>query len=131
MKYYSTQLNSPKTSFREALFSGLAPDGGLYMPDTIPQRSIGSFSESYLYYELAVQMIAPFVGNEMNETELADICEAAFSFSVPLVKLDEHYHILELFHGPTLAFKDFAARFMAKTMEHFMKQKAAKLTILE
>jgi len=130
MEYYSTGLKSPNVFFKDALFSGLAPDGGLYMPTSIPQLSLDTLNSKISYPELAFKMIMPFIGNAISNEKLDEICNSAFNFSVPLVKLDDNFYILELFHGPTFAFKDFAARFMARMMEHFMNTETVKRTIL-
>ena len=130
MQYFSTNKYSSEVSFREALFTGLAPDGGLYMPLDYPKFKMDSFSEDLSYPELANCLILPFIGDDIPSTTLSKICEKAFSFSVPIVKLNDNFQILELFHGPTFAFKDFAARFMAQTMSYYMEQETVKLTIL-
>ncbi len=130
MRYYSTNGQAPLVSFREALFNGLAPDGGLYLPETIPVLGQSFFETEHSYPELAAEMIRPFVSNEITVGELDDIAESAFSFSVPLVEVAPDINILELFHGPTMAFKDFAARFMARIMACFMRDMKLELTVL-
>lgn len=130
MQYYSTHMKSDLVSFREAIFQGLAPDGGLYMPLLIPSQSVRLFTKELPYSKLAAQLIAPFVEDEIPENILNEICESAFSFPVPVVKLDHKKFVLELFHGPTLAFKDFAARFMARSMAFFMENESKERTIL-
>lgn len=116
--------------FRDALFQGLAPDGGLFMPESFPALRIGYFNSNLTYPELAVGMIHPFVEDDLSHTQLTDICETAFDFPVPIIELNANDSVLELFHGPTLAFKDFAARFMARTMSCFMENENQELTIL-
>jgi len=116
--------------FREALFNGLAPDGGLYMPDTIPHLGKDYFQSDLIYPELAMGMIHQFAKDDLSKNQLTDICESAFDFPLPITELNETDSVLELFHGPTLAFKDFAARFMARTMSHFIKNENQELTIL-
>lgn len=120
MKFYSTNKESEPTDFRNALLRGLAPDGGLFMPEKF--TSAKNFNEA----------IAKFVN--IPSEELKQIIDDAFNFPVPLVKLDENLYILELFHGPTLSFKDFGARFMARVMNYFvnenLKSQNEKLNII-
>lgn len=130
MKYYSTNFKTDKVSFEEALFQGLAPDGGLYMPESFPTFSAEFFNSNWEYPELATELIAPFVECEIDKKSLLNICNSAFDFPIPLIDLEQNIHILELFHGPTFAFKDFAARFMARTMQFFMKNKNVERTVL-
>ncbi len=114
MKYYSTGGEAPKVSFRRALLNGLAPDGGLYMPEDLPAREIDGLS----FPERAAQALAGFVPSR----GLLKICHSAFDFQVPLRELSNNLFVLELFHGPTLSFKDFGARFMARQMSVALKQ---------
>ena len=107
--------------FKDALFQGLAPDGGLYMPEIIPHLGTDFFQSDLSYPELAVGMIHPFTKDDLTHAQLSNICESAFDFPLPIKELNESDSVLELFHGPTLAFKDFAARFMARTMSHFLE----------
>ncbi|MBC8197961.1 MAG: threonine synthase [Candidatus Marinimicrobia bacterium] len=130
MKYFSTNLISENASFKDALFNGLAPDGGLYMPVEIPELNNNLFNSNMSYPELATEIIHPFVENEISKNTLINICESAFNFPIPLIQLDDHLQILELFHGPTFAFKDFAARFMARTMQFFMEKEKMERTVL-
>jgi len=112
------------------LFHGLAPDGGLYMPETIPHLGTDFFKSDLSYPELAVGMIHPFTKDDLTRAQLTDICELAFDFPLRIKELNETDSVLELFHGPTFAFKDFAARFMARTMSFFLENKDNELTIL-
>jgi len=130
MRYYSTNGQSGPTSFREALFQGLCPDGGLYLPEEIKVLNPDVFKSVLTYSELATQMIQQFVENEINNSQLEQICQSAFNFETPLIPVSNQINVLELFHGPTLAFKDYAARFMAKIMEHFHQSENNELTIL-
>ncbi len=111
---------------------GLAADGGLFLPERIP-----SFSKSFLenlralsFKEIGYQTAKLFVGDEISESKLHEIIERSIDFPAPVVDLDNQLHVLELFHGPTLAFKDFGAQFMARTMEHFVKDDNRELVIL-
>ncbi len=130
MHFYSTKDPSSTVGFKDALFQGLAPDGGLYMPESIPVLSSDYFNSNLTYPELAIGMIHPFVEDNLSHAQLTDICVSAFDFPIPIIDLNESDSVLELFHGPTLAFKDFAARFMARTMSHFLENENQELTIL-
>jgi threonine synthase len=130
LRFYSTNNQSHFVGFQEALFQGLAPDGGLYLPESLPEIwdkiALGTFS----YPELAYEILHPFVQKEISKSALIDICEKAFSFDVPIINIKDHNFLLELFHGPTCAFKDFAARFMSRTMEYFLQFEQKELTVL-
>ena len=130
MRFYSTKGNAISVGFKDALFHGLAPDGGLYMPETIPHLGIDFFKSDLSYPELAVGMIHPFTKDDLTHAQLTDICELAFDFPLRIKELNKTDSVLELFHGPTFAFKDFAARFMARTMSYFLKNNDNELTIL-
>lgn len=132
MHYFS--LNNPdvKASFKEAVVNGIAPDKGLYFPSEIPLL-LHDFIENLAQLsnqEIAFQLIKPFVNNEIPDNELKKIADETLSFDFPLVKLDEKRYILELFHGPTLAFKDVGARFMARCLGYFNKNNPQKVTVL-
>ena len=120
MQYFSTKERSAAVSFKEALFKGLAPDGGLYLPESIPEFDLDFFNSGLSYPELACEMIDPYVSGDISTAELAKITKSAFTFDIPLIFLNDKLGVLELFHGPTLAFKDIAARFMARCMEHLL-----------
>lgn len=130
MQYYSTNNNSRLVGFRDALFQGLAPDGGLYLPENIPNLWNNVKYKDVSYPELAFEILHPYVDGEISKSSLEDICQNAFSFSVPVNEIKKDHYILELFHGPTLAFKDFAARFMARSMEYFLNNNSKELTVL-
>jgi threonine synthase len=132
MKYRSTLHQSPEVSLRDAVLRGSAPDGGLYMPVDIP-RLKKDFLEglpSLTFPEIAQVIGALFAGDEIPPRILTKIVTEAFNFPVPLITLSERLHILELFHGPTLAFKDFGARFMARMMEYFVQESGKELTVI-
>ena len=125
MKYRSILNDKNLVSFSEALFQGLANDGSLFVPNEIPNYNV---KKKYVsYFNLAQDIIYPFVKENINLNELKKICVESFNFEVPLKKLDDNIYILELFHGPTLAFKDFAARFLARSFSLLNKN---KLTVL-
>lgn len=118
MRFASTRQKAPEDSFSEAIVNGIAPDGGLYLPTEWPQADLKSFGEASDLPGIAARFIAPFIAGDRLESKLPDITRDAFDFPAPLVPLtkDERLGVLELFHGPTAAFKDFGARFLAATM---------------
>ena len=98
MRYFSTNQQSRAVGFKEALFNGLAPDRGLYIPESIPEFDPAFFGSEMTYCELAAEMIQPFVSENISSAELMDICNAAFTFDIPLVCLIDDIYVLELFH---------------------------------
>ena len=130
MQFVSTRNKAPKVSASEAILQGLAPDGGLYVPESFPSLENLHIHEISSYPELAYEVLAPFFEGDVLKNELAEICMDAFNFPVPLVQIKEHQTVLELYHGPTAAFKDFGARFLASSMEKLLKKQSRKLTIL-
>jgi threonine synthase len=126
MKFYSLNKKSPLVSFKEATILGQAPDKGLYFPEHIPVFDPVFFSEieNMTDEEIAFQSIHPYVGNEIPENELRRIVKETLNFPIPLVKLEVNIFSLELFHGPTLAFKDVGARFMSRCLGFFIRQAA-------
>ena len=123
MKYYSLRHQSPPVDFRTATITGQAPDGGLYFPETIPKfsadfrRELRGLSKA----TVAQHVMRPYVGSTIPEADLQLICAEAVDFAFPLVPVREGVASLELFHGPTLAFKDVGARFMSRCLGHFAK----------
>lgn len=132
MKYYSLNNKSHHVSFQEAVIQGLAPDRGLYFPETISKLPQSFFDkiENLSNVEIAFEAIKQFVGTEIPEAELRQILVATLSFDFPLVKVDDNIFALELFHGPTMAFKDVGARFMSRCLAYFNKDKEVKNTVL-
>jgi threonine synthase len=132
MKYYSTNKQSPIVDFKEATIKGQAPDKGLYFPEVIPQvdknliNDIANFSNE----EIAFRVIKSYVGNSIADEKLFQIVRETVNFPIPLVKVNDTISSLELFHGPTLAFKDIGARFMSRCLGHFVKDDARKVTVL-
>ena len=117
MKFVSTRSHSPAVSFGTALTQGLAPDGGLYTPEQWPTLPLSAFDGASTLPEVASVMLRPFVDGEAIAGELAAITREAFDFPAPLVPVTgDRLSVLELFHGPTAAFKDFGARFLAACM---------------
>src|ERR1700687_5516146 len=132
MKFRSTFPHHPEVSLRDAVLHGSAPDGGLYMPAEPPPLPRG-FSDrwrSLSFPELASEVGALFLGDDIPPGALTEIVTCALDFPVPLISLTERLHILELFHGPTLAFKDFGARFMARLMAYFVRESGQQLTVI-
>jgi len=132
MKYYSLNNKAIKVSFQEAVIQGLAPDKGLYFPETISQLPQSFFDEieSLSNEEIAFKAIQQFVGEEIPEAELKQIIAETLSFDFPLIKVEENIYSLELFHGPTMAFKDVGARFMSRCLAYFNRDKNQKNTVL-
>ncbi|MEN9981372.1 MAG: hypothetical protein RL542_1159, partial [Bacteroidota bacterium] len=121
MKYYSLNHNAPKVSFEEAVIQGLASDRGLYFPENIKPLSTEFFDtiENASNEEIAFQAIQQFVGDEIPETELRAIIKETLCFDFPVVEVEKGIYSLELFHGPTMAFKDVGARFMSRCLGYF------------
>ncbi|MCL4550679.1 MAG: threonine synthase [Bacteroidetes bacterium] len=132
MKYFSTRDRNSFVSFRDAVMHGLASDGGLFLPEEIPSfpKSFWESLHSISFQEIGYQTAKLFIGDEISEPKLQEIIQRSINFPAPLVNLNDQMHVLELFHGPTLAFKDFGAQFMARTMEHFVKDDNRELVIL-
>jgi threonine synthase len=132
MFYYSLNKQSPRVDFREATINGQAPDKGLYFPQIVPVLPNDFISEikSYSKAEIALQVIQPYVGDTIPQKELRRIVEETIDFKFPLVPINESISALELFHGPTLAFKDVGARFMSRCLGYFMKNINKKVTVL-
>lgn len=124
MNYYSLNKQSPVASFKEATILGQAPDKGLYFPERIPQldKDLISNIENISNEEIAFRVIHPFIGTEIKEDELFRIVTETINFPIPLVPVTENISSLELFHGPTLAFKDIGARFMSRCLGYFVNQ---------
>ncbi|MDP3685150.1 MAG: threonine synthase, partial [Ignavibacteria bacterium] len=131
MKFYSTNNKQMQVSFREAVLKGIADDGGLFMPNEIPklQESFFKNIEKYSFQEIGVEVAKLFI-DDINEIDLRRIINKAISFPAPLVQLSENISILELFHGPTLAFKDFGAKFLANLIEFYLKDEEKETLIL-
>ena len=132
MLYHSTNHISSKVDFKEATIKGQAPDKGLYFPETIPQlqKNFIDNIDKYSKEEIAFNVIQPYVGNVIPKNELERIVTETINFDFPLVKVEENIFSLELFHGPTLAFKDVGARFMSRCLGYFVKNQNKKITVL-
>jgi threonine synthase len=132
MRYFSTNRNSPSVTFREAVELGQPRDRGLYFPSEIPQLAadflvrVRDMSND----EIAFEMIRPYVAGEISDDELFQICAETVNFPFPLVEITPGIYALELFHGPTLAFKDVGARFMSRCLRFFSKERSKKTLII-
>ena len=132
MLYFSTNNQSPKVNFRDATIKGQAPDKGLYFPETIPvmEKEFIAGIDKLSKEEIACRVIRPYIGNEIPKNELERIVAETIYFDFPLRKIDQHIFSLELFHGPTLAFKDVGARFMSRCLGYFVKNFNKQITVL-
>ncbi|WOK38088.1 threonine synthase [Sphingomonas sp. C3-2] len=137
MRYISTRGSAPALGFEDVTLTGLASDGGLYVPEAWPSMSRDDIAAlaGLSYVETAVRVMAPFVGDALTEDELRELCTQAYGrFSVdsvtPLVQLDHQQWLLELFHGPTLAFKDVALQLLGLLFEKFLSKRDTHVTIV-
>lgn len=137
MRYQSTRGAAPLLGFRDVTLAGLASDGGLYVPEAWPQFSRDDIAAmaGLSYVETAVRVMLPFVGDDLSEEELRELCTQAYgrfahAAVTPLVQLDHRLWLLELFHGPTLAFKDVALQLLGLLFEKFLAGSADHLTIV-
>lgn len=137
MKYISTRGQAPVLSFEEAMLTGLARDGGLYLPESIPQLPAGEIAAlaGLPYEEAAFRIMRPFVGDSFTGDEFREIIAKAYKgfghqAKAPLAQLKEDHFLLELFHGPTLAFKDFAMQLIGQLFQVALKRRGEKVTIV-
>jgi threonine synthase len=132
MKWISTRGVAPPVSFREALVAGLAPDGGLYVPESIPSLSRAQWSDlaDVPLADTATAMLTPFLADDLPAATLHQVLLTALDFPTPIVPLDDRVAVLELFHGPTFAFKDVGARVLARLMSQFHGEGQPPLTVL-
>ena len=137
MRYISTRGQSTPKTFDEVVLTGLAPDGGLYVPQEIPHFSLREISSwhSYSYQELAQQIITPFVGDSIPSGDLALLINDAYlrfrnESIAPLVQTGPNEWVLELWHGPTLAFKDFALQFLGNLLDYILEKRKQKIECL-
>ena len=133
MKYYSTNKEAPIATLEEAVVKGLAPDKGLYMPENINKLPKTFFDniQDMSFQEIAFEVAKAFFGDDVETNALKDIVYDTLSFDVPAIKVEDNIYSLELFHGPTLAFKDVGARFMARLLQYFIKKEGQKsVTVL-
>ena len=128
MQYYSTNGKAPLATLEEAVVRGLAPDKGLYMPQEIrplPQEFFDNI-ENMSFQEMSYQAAHNFFGDDVDAESLREIVFDTLAFETPIVKVEDNIYSLELFHGPTLAFKDVGARFMARLLRYFIKREGKK-----
>lgn len=132
MKYFSLNKRSPSVDFAEATVLGQAPDKGLYFPETIPQvsKKLIEHIENHSNEAIAMEVISPYIGDAIPKDVLENIVHETVNFEIPLVKITDDIFSLELFHGPTLAFKDIGARFMSRCLGYFAKGNNVKVTVL-
>ena len=131
MKYYSLNRKAPNTTFEDAVVSGLAPDKGLYFPEqiTVLPDSFFETIEEKSNTEIAFEAIKQFIGDEIPESDLKTIIKETLSFDFPIVEFNKNLSSLELFHGPTMAFKDVGARFMERCLAYFNKYNSRNVTV--
>ena len=122
MKYYSLKNTKISLTFSQALKKGLSDDRGLFFPKIIPKLPKSFFQKiiKMSINDIALEIIKPYIGESIDNNTLLKIVDSTLNFNFPLVRLSKNIYTLELFHGPTLAFKDVGARFMAKCMESFI-----------
>jgi threonine synthase len=132
MKYYNLKDSLENFDFREATIKGQGKEKGLFFPENIPQFNEEFIQNihDYSHEEIAYQCMKDFVGDEIPAEILKEIVAETVSFEIPLVKINEQISILELFHGPTLAFKDIGARFMSRCLSYFLKDQQKKVTVI-
>jgi threonine synthase len=132
MKYYSTNHNTPKVSLKEAVVKGLAADNGLFMPERINkfEKSFFSQIQNLSFQEIAFEVAKKFFAEDIEEDKLKEIVFDTLRFDCPVVKVTDSVYALELFHGPTLAFKDVGARFMARLLNHFLNDRKEQVNVL-
>ncbi len=130
MQFVSTRGKAPPATLSDAIAAGLAPDGGLYVPESLPKLALADFDGAFTLSQIATALLKPFFAGDALEPELAAICAEAFDFPVPMRDLGDGRFLLELFHGPTAAFKDFGARFLAACVKRLRAKAAQDLTII-
>ncbi len=132
MKYYSTNKLSPKVDLRTAVTKGLAPDRGLYMPEHIIPLEPVFFAQMphFTFQKMAFEVAKNFFGEDVPADKLQEIVYDTLSFNTPLIEVDKDIYSLELFHGPTLAFKDVGARFMARMLSWFLSEEKEIVHVL-
>ncbi len=130
MNYVSTAGHAPATTFRKAVFSGLAPDGGLYIPERLPRLPAALRRElsTTSLHAIGLEVAAAFI-DDISRDECSDVFRRAWTFPIPLTHLHGNIHLLELFHGPTLAFKDIGVRFLAHILSHYLYETHEDITI--
>lgn len=132
MKFVSTRNHKHSVSFTEAMFKGLAPDGGLYRPETIPDlsRFLNTLADDVPFNELAAGLTAELLGPEISPAVATDIIHDAFNFEPVLKEVSDGINVMELFHGPSCAFKDYGASFLASAMNHLLAGRDSRAIIV-
>ena len=132
MRLYSTKKSVPEVSLKEAVFKGLPSDNGLYMPTEIPTLPKEFFDtiETKSFQEIAFEVSKALIGEDVPAADLKKIIDDVISFDAPAIKVQDDVYVLELFHGPSLAFKDFGARFMSRLMSYFLSKEKSDINIL-
>ena len=132
MRYYSTNKNTPAVSLKEAVVKGLAADNGLFMPEKIEKFAPAFFEsiQNLSFREIAFEVAKKFFGSDIDDDKLKEIVFDTLQFDCPVVKVTDSIYSLELFHGPTLAFKDVGARFMARLLNYFLDKKEKLVNVL-
>jgi len=132
MKLYSTNRSVDEVNLKEAVFKGLPDDNGLYMPTHIPTLPDSFFEniDKLSFQEIAFEVCKALIGDDVEEAALKKITEDVLSFDAPVVSVTDNTSVLELFHGPSFAFKDFGARFMARLMAYFLEKEQKEINIL-
>ncbi len=134
IQYRSTRSESPTCRFEDALLQGLAPDGGLYIPTSIPSLPESAWNSPASFHEMAAEVLKHWLDGDVDAASVAAFAEEAYNFPVPVMPLHgegwDDVYVLECFHGPTLSFKDFGGRTMSRLMSHFLQQRGTSLTIL-
>ena len=130
MKYYSTNKKSDKVSFKDAVIKGLAPDKGLYFPESISDVPSGLLNSGKDLNEICYEYIKQYIGDEIPAEKLKQIIAETINFPLPIVEIEKDVYSLELWHGPTCAFKDVGARFLARCLSYFIQDQKEKVTIL-
>lgn len=132
MHYFSTNRKSPATSFRDAVLAGQPNDKGLYFPSEIPKLEANFVGRLHAIEnaQIAFDVIRPYVAGEIPDADLFEICRETVNFEFPLVEITDRKSTLELFHGPTLAFKDVGARFMSRSLRHFSQERSEKTVVI-
>lgn len=130
MKYFSTNKKADDVSFKDAVIRGLAPDGGLYFPERIEKLPAGLIGSGKSVEELGFEVAKRFVDGEIPDNKLQTIVSETVNFPLPLIPVEKDIFSLELWHGPTCAFKDVGGRFLGRCLSHFVEQSGEKVTIL-
>ena len=132
MLLYSTKNSNQQASLEEAVFRSLPPDNGLYMPTVIPKVSVAFLDsiDKLSFNEIAVEVSKTLLGDDISTNDINDMVSKAFDFDAPIVPIEKNTSVLELFHGPSMAFKDFGARYMAALMSYFLAKSQKEIQIL-